>query len=159
MPQLDFSTFVSQLFWLFLSLSFLYLILSRIALPRISDVIEERKDIIAQDIDKAKALSNDTDLAIEELDIKIAEAKSKSLELINSSRKKILDLNDSEKRKFDEEISEEVKKAEDEIFTKKDLAMSRISEIAEEITAEMLSNILPGEVDKKSLEKLSKDIN
>tara|TARA_B100001146_G_scaffold38106_1_gene31772 strand:- start:109 stop:588 length:480 start_codon:yes stop_codon:yes gene_type:complete len=159
MPQLDFSTFVPQLFWLFLSLSFLYLILSRIALPRISDVIEERKDIIAQDIDKAKALSNDTDLAIEELDIKIAEAKSKSLELINSSRKKILDLNDSEKRKFDEEISEEVKKAEDEIFTKKDLAMSRISEIAEEITAEMLSNILPGEVDKKSLEKLSKDIN
>jgi len=135
------------------------LILSRIALPRISDVIEERKDIIAQDIDKAKALSNDTDLAIEELDIKIAEAKSKSLELINSSRKKILDLNDSEKRKFDEEISKEVKKAEDEILINKDLAMSRISEIAEEITAEMLSNILPGEVDKKSLEKLSKDIN
>ena len=159
MPQLDFSTFVPQLFWLFLSLSFLYLILSRIALPRISDVIEERKDIIAQDIDKAKALSNDTDLAIEELDIKIAEAKSKSLELINSSRKKILDLNDSEKRKFDEEILKEVKKAEDEILTNKDLAMSRISEIAEEITAEMLSNILPGEVDKKSLEKLSKDIN
>ncbi|SUZ68847.1 uncharacterized protein METZ01_LOCUS21701 [marine metagenome] len=159
MPQLDFSTFVPQLFWLFLSLSFLYLILSRIALPRISDVIEERKDIIAQDIDKAKALSNDTDLAIEELDIKIAEAKSKSLELINSSRKKILDLNDSEKRKFDEEISKEIKKAEDEILINKDLAMSRISEIAEEITAEMLSNILPGEVDKKSLEKLSKDIN
>ena len=159
MPQLDFSTFVPQLFWLFLSLSFLYLILSRIALPRISDVIEERKDIIAQDIDKAKALSNDTDLAIEELDIKIAEAKSKSLELINSSRKKILGLNDSEKRKFDEEISKEIKKAEDEILINKDLAMSRISEIAEEITAEMLSNILPGEVDKKSLEKLSKDIN
>jgi len=159
MPQLDFSTFVPQLFWLFLSLSFLYLILSRIALPRISDVIEERKDIIAQDIDKAKALSNDTDLAIEELDIKIAEAKSKSLEFINSSRKKILDLNDSEKRKFDEEISKEIKKAEDEILINKDLAMSRISEIAEEITAEMLSNILPGEVDKKSLEKLSKDIN
>ena len=159
MPQLDFSTFVPQLFWLFLSLSFLYLILSRIALPRISDVIEERKDIIAQDIDKAKALSNDTDMAIEELDIKIAEAKSKSLELINSSRKKILDLNDSEKRKFDEEISKEIKKAEDEILINKDLAMSRISEIAEEITAEMLSNILPGEVDKKSLEKLSKDIN
>ena len=159
MPQVDFSTFVPQLFWLFLSLSFLYLILSRIALPRISDVIEERKDIIAQDIDKAKALSNDTDLAIEELDIKIAEAKSKSLELINSSRKKILDLNDSEKRKFDEEISKEIKKAEDEILINKDLAMSRISEIAEEITAEMLSNILPGEVDKKSLEKLSKDIN
>ncbi len=159
MPQLDFSTFVPQLFWLFLSLSFLYLILSRIALPRISDVIEERKDIIAQDIDKAKALSSDADQAIEELDIKITEAKSKSLELINSSRKKILDMNDSEKKKFNEEISKEVKKAEDEILKNKDLAMSRISEISEDITSEMLSNILPGEADKKSLEKLYKDIN
>ncbi len=37
--------------------------------------------------------------------------------------------------------------------------MSRISEISEDITSEMLSNILPGEADKKSLEKLYKDIN
>ena len=112
-----------------------------------------------EDIDKAKALSSDADQAIEELDIKITEAKSKSLELINSSRKKILDMNDSEKKKFDEEISIEVKKAEDEILKNKDLAMSRISEISEDITSEMLSNILPGEADKKRLEKLYKDIN
>ena len=159
MPQLDFSTFVPQLFWLFLSLSILYLILSRVALPKISDVIEERKDIIAQDIDKAKALSSDADIAIEELDIKITEAKLKSLELINSSRQKIIDLNDNEKRKLDEEILKEIKKVEDEILKNKDLAMSRISEISEEIASAMLSNILPGDVDKKNLEKLSKDIN
>ncbi|MEE3165259.1 MAG: hypothetical protein VX241_01760 [Pseudomonadota bacterium] len=159
MPQLDFSTFVPQLFWLFLSLSILYLILSRVALPRISDVIEERKDIIAQDIDKAKALSGDADMAIEELEIKITEAKSKSLELINSSRQKIIDLNDNKKRKLDEEISKEVKNVEDEILKNKDLAMSRISEVSEEIASAMLSNILPGDVDKKNLEKLSKDIN
>ncbi len=68
-------------------------------------------------------------------------------------------MNDSEKKKFNEEISKEVKKAEDEILKNKDLAMSRISEISEDITSDMLSNILPGEADKKSLEKLYKDIN
>ncbi|MEC9393068.1 MAG: F0F1 ATP synthase subunit B', partial [Pseudomonadota bacterium] len=78
MPQLDFSTFLPQIFWLLFSLSILYLILSRYALPRISDVIEERKDIIAHDIDKAKEYSADTDKAIEDLNLKITEARSES---------------------------------------------------------------------------------
>ena len=67
MPQLDFSTFLPQIFWLFISLSFLYIVLSRYALPRVSDVIEERKDIIAQDIDSAKEYSVESEKAIEEL--------------------------------------------------------------------------------------------
>ena len=59
MPQLDFSTFMPQIFWLFVSLSILYLILSKYALPRVSDVIEERKDILAHDIDEAKKIQRE----------------------------------------------------------------------------------------------------
>ena len=71
MPQLDFSTFLPQIFWLFVSLTFLYIILSRYGLPRVSDVIEERKDIIAQDIDSAKKFSSETATAIDELNLKL----------------------------------------------------------------------------------------
>ena len=85
MPQLDFSTFLPQIFWLFISLSFLYIVLSRYALPRVSDVIEERKDIIAQDIDSAKKYSSETDIAIEELNMKLSEAKINSHEQMESS--------------------------------------------------------------------------
>ena len=81
MPQLDFSTFLPQIFWLFISLSFLYIVLSRYALPRVSDVIEERNDIIAQDIDSAKEYSLESEKATEELNLKLTEAKASSQNL------------------------------------------------------------------------------
>ena len=105
MPQLDFTTFIPQLFWLFLSLSFLYFILSRIALPRISDVIEERNDTITDDLDEAKALSIEAEKVVNEL-------KSKLEDAISSSQKSLMDdiqiylVNiSSERYKFEETIS------------------------------------------------------
>lgn len=53
MPQLDFTTFPSQIFWLIISLTVLYYILSRTALPRIAGAIEERQDAIEDDLDRA----------------------------------------------------------------------------------------------------------
>ena len=82
MPQLDFTTFIPQLFWLFLSLSFLYVILSRIALPRISDVIEERNDTITDDLDEAKALSIEAEKVVNEL-----KSKSKFVKITGSGIK------------------------------------------------------------------------
>ena len=76
MPQLDFTTFIPQLFWLFLCLSFLYIvILSKIALPRISDVIEERNDTITDDLDEAKALSLEAEKVVDELKSKLRRCK------------------------------------------------------------------------------------
>ena len=54
MPQLDFSTFPNQIFWLCVTLVVLYLILSRVALPRIATVLSERHGAIQRDLDKAE---------------------------------------------------------------------------------------------------------
>ena len=86
MPQLDFTTFLPQLFWLFISLSILYIMLSRIALPRISDVIEERKDTITDDLDEAKALSLEAEGVVEDLRAKLEDAKVQSQKNLMSER-------------------------------------------------------------------------
>ena len=130
MPQLDFSTFLPQIFWLFISLSFLYIILSRYALPRISDVIEERKDIIAQDIDSAKEYSEESEKAIEELNLKLSEAKVSSQNLINKSLQ--------------------------DIKEKKEIALDEISSISESLAVEMLENLSVGKIDKEKIASLSK---
>ena len=91
MPQLDFTTFIPQLFWLFISLSILYLMLSRIALPRISDVIEERKDTITDDLDEAKALSIEAESVVEDLRVKLEEAKAQSQKNLMTERQKNLE--------------------------------------------------------------------
>ena len=156
MPQLDFSTFLPQIFWLFISLSFLYIILSRYALPRVSDVIEERKDIIAQDIDSAKEYSEESEKAIEELNLKLSEAKTSSQNLINKSIQDIKEDSEIKKSSLIKEINNEISKAEGEIKEKKETALDEISSISESLAIEMLENLSVGEIDKVKIAALSK---
>ena len=159
MPQLDFSTFLPQIFWLFISLSFLYIILSRYALPRVSDVIEERKDIIAQDIDSAKKFSSETDLAIEELNMKLSEAKINSQSLMNDSLQKIKESNEEKKAILLKEINDDIVAAEAKIQEKKEESLSEISSVSEDIAIEMLGNLSIGEIDKEKVISLSRKVN
>ena len=159
MPQLDFSTFLPQIFWLFVSLSFLYIVLSRYALPRVSDVIEERKDIIAQDIDSAKKFSSETDLAIEELNMKLSEAKINSQSLMNDSLQKIKKSNEEKKALLFKEINDDILAAEGEIQEKKEKSLSELSSISEDIAIEMLENLSIGEIDKEKVISLSRKAN
>ena len=159
MPQLDFSTFLPQIFWLFISLSFLYIVLSRYALPRVSDVIEERKDIIAQDIDSAKEYSEESEKAIEELNLKLSEAKTSSQNLINKSIQDIKEDSEIKKSSLIKKINNEISEAEGEIKEKKETALAEISSISESLAIEMLENLSIGEIDKGKIAALSKMAN
>ena len=156
MPQLDFSTFLPQIFWLFISLSFLYIVLSRYALPRVSDVIEERKDIIAQDIDSAKEYSAESEKAIEELNLKLSEAKTSSQNLINKSLQDIKEDNEIKKSSLIKEINNEISEVEGEIKEKKETTLGEIPSISESLAIEMLENLSVGEIDKGKIATLSK---
>ena len=159
MPQLDFSTFIPQIFWLFVSLSILYLILSKYALPRVSDVIEERKDIIAHDIDEAKKFSLDSERAIEDLSLKMSKAKSESQQIINNALIEVKDKNEAKKEKIILEINEEILDAEKEIFVKKEIALKDVAKISKELAKEMLDNLSIGKVDSKKLSNPSGKVN
>ena len=159
MPQLDFSTFLPQIFWLLISLSFLYIVLSRYALPRVSDVIEERKDIIAQDIDSAKEYSAESEKAIEELNLKLSEAKANSQNLINKSLQDIKEDNEIKKSSLIKEINDEILEAESKIKEKKETALDEASSISETLAIEMLENLSVGEIDKGKIATLSKMAN
>ena len=159
MPQLDFSTFLPQIFWLLISLSFLYIVLSRYALPRVSDVIEERKDIIAQDIDSAKEYSAESEKAIEELNLKLSEAKANSQNLINKSLQDIKEDNEIKKSSLIKEINDEILEAESKIKEKKETALDEVSSISETLAIEMLENLSVGEIDKGKIATLSKMAN
>ena len=159
MPQLDFSTFLPQIFWLFISLSFLYIVLSRYALPRVSDVIEERKDIIAQDIDSAKEYSEESEKSIEELNLKLSEAKTSSQNLINKSIQDIKEDSEIKKSSLIKKINNEISEAEGEIKEKKETALAEISSISESLAIEMLESLSVGEIDKGKIAALSKTDN
>ena len=159
MPQLDFTTFIPQLFWLFISLSFLYLMLSRIALPRISDVIEERKDTITDDLDEAKALSIEAESVVEDLKVKLEEAKAQSQKNLLTERQKSLEEISLKRNEFEEKVSKDIALSENDINKSKESALKDISSVAEDIAEEMLNNLFVKKVEKKDLNKFSKNLN
>jgi len=159
MPQLDFTTFLPQLFWLFLSLSVLYVVLSRIALPRISDVIEERKDTITDDLDEAKSLSLEADGVVEDLRIKIEEAKLQSQKNLMTERQISLEKISLKRKEFEDKALKDITSSENTITESKHLALKDISLVAEDIAEEMLNNLFVKKVEKKDLSKFSKNLN
>ena len=159
MRLLDFSTFLPPIFLLFFSLSILYLILSKYALPRVSDVIEERKDIIAHDIDEAKKFSLDSKKAIEDLTLKMSKAKSESQQIVNNALIEVKSKNETKKEKIILEINDELLDAEKEIFEKKEIALKDVTKISKELAKEMLDNLSIGKVDSKKLSNLSGKVN
>ena len=159
MPQLDFTTFLPQLFWLFISLSVLYLMLSKIALPRISDVIEERKDTITDDLDEAKSLSIEAKNVVEDLRIKLDEAKIQSQKNLMDERQRNLEKISLKRKEFEDKVSKDILSSESKINKSKSSALVDISSVAEDIAEEMLNNLFVKKVEKKDLSKFSKNLN
>ena len=159
MPQLDFTTFIPQLFWLFLCLTILYFVLSKIALPRISDVIEERNDTITDDLDEAKSLSLEAEKVVEDLKSKLEEARSISQKNLMDERQKNLEIISSKRKHFEENVSKEISSSEKEIKKNKIKALKDASSLAEDIAEEIINNLFVKKVSKKDLNKFSKDLN
>ncbi len=85
MPQLDPSLFPTQLFWLALTLIPLYLVLWRVALPRVSDVRAARRERIEDDLKKAEALKAEADEALAGYKAMIAQAADKAREALREA--------------------------------------------------------------------------
>ena len=86
LPQMDISTFPSQLFWLIITFTALYLFMWKFVIPRLSTTIEERKDKISNDINDAEHLNSEASKILENYDDKMNSASLESNEIVSSSK-------------------------------------------------------------------------
>ena len=85
MPQLNPEFFVSQLFWLVVTFSFLLVFLWRISLPRIGNVLEKRERKINEDLTTAKELQAEAEKIQDMIENQLKKARADSSEMIKSS--------------------------------------------------------------------------
>ena len=84
MPQLEITTYPSQIFWLVVSFLILYLIMSRIIIPRISSVIKSRETEIKNNIHISEQLYKDTEIINDELEKVRKDTETEAKEIINN---------------------------------------------------------------------------
>jgi F-type H+-transporting ATPase subunit b len=153
MPQLDIAFYPSQIIWLVVSFVLLYLAMSRIALPRISEVLEKRRDCIEGDLDKAEALKKEADEVLAAYEQSIAETKAQALDVVKQASDQLAKESAARHAKLSAALAEQVKAAESTIAQAKANALADIKNIAEDITHQVTTKLIGiKKVDKRQLQ-------
>lgn len=145
LPQLDTSTFASQLFWLIITFSFLYWVMSRIALPRLQGVILDRRNKIQGDLDEAAGAKRASEAALANYDKALADARAKALKLGDELRNKAQAEANAKNDAVSKQLAADTQKAEARIAEMRAGAMSRLAVIARDTAAEIVEK-LTGEI-------------
>ena len=158
-PPFDASTFPSQIFWLVISFTILYVVLSRVILPKLGGVIEQRKGRIAADIDEAARLKAEADDALVEMEKQLAKARADARAKAELTRSeidaKIAEASATKAAELDVKLTE----AEDRIEAMKSSAMANVSSIATATTSAILSQLGSSATDAEIAASVSKSVS
>lgn len=159
-PPFDPATFPSQLLWLAISFAALYLLMSKVALPRVGSILADRKARIDADLAAADASRQKTDAAIAAYETALAEAKSKAQGIAAQTSDAIKAELATKRQAVEADLSAKVSAAETRIAATKAEAMTHVDEIAAE-TAQTVVTQLVGDIPtdgvKAAVAKASKE--
>ena len=150
MPQLDFSTWPNQIFWLAVTLVAIYLILTRIAMPRISAVLAERRGTITNDLAAAEELKQKAVEAEKAYNDALAAARSEAAKIVAKARADIQADLDAATAKADAEIAERTATSEARIAEIRAGAVASVTEVAKDTAKEIVA-ALGGKADARAV--------
>ncbi|MFA7428865.1 MAG: F0F1 ATP synthase subunit B' [Rhodospirillaceae bacterium] len=146
MPQFDPASFASQLFWLAVTFVVLYIVVSRFAIPRIGEVLEQRQKMVDDDLDRAQQFKAETDEAIKTYEKALAGARAQAHDMLRQATDEISKASEARNREVGAKLAAQIKEGEARIGRARDEAMASVKDIAAGVaaaTAERLVGITP----------------
>ena len=150
MPQLDFSTWPNQIFWLAVTLVVSYFVLTRVALPRIGAVLAERSSTITNDLAAAEELKQKAVQAEKAYNEALAQARAEAAKIVAEAKAVIQQDLDAATAKADAEIAAKAAESEKAIAEIRAGALESVTEVAKETARELVS-VLGGKADARSI--------
>ena len=147
-PPFNPATFASQLFWLVIAFVVLYVLMAKVALPRVGSIIENRQKRIADDLAGAASLKAESDAAIAAYEKALADARARAQAIANETRDTQAAAAEVTRKKLEGELNAKLAEAEKTIAATKSAAMSNVRGIAEDATraiVERLIGTVPGD--------------
>jgi F-type H+-transporting ATPase subunit b len=141
-PPFQSETFASQLVWLAITFVALYLLMSRVALPRIGSIFEERRDRIADDLAEAQRLKDDSDVAITNYEKALADARNRAQALANDTREQMSAQADERRKALEQQLNAKLAEAERQIAATKTSAMTNVRGIAVDAAAAIVECLI-----------------
>ena len=151
-PPFEKDTFASQLVSLLVAFVALYLIVSRIALPRVGSLLDERANKIEGDLAAAQKLRDESDGALKAYESELAAARSRAQAIGAETREKLSAASEAERKSLEERLAVKLADAEKTIASTRETAMGNVRGIAADAAAaivQQLTGVLP---DSKSVD-------
>ncbi len=157
MPQLNPEFWISQVFWLVLTFGILYLVLSKLVLPKISDNLETRKSQILENIETAEKQREESEDKIKQFEKIILESKIEAKNYFNDRRQKILEDINKKRIALEKDIDDEISAVEEEINKLKNTSGEKITKIAIETSSDLINQLIGEEVNNSSISAIVED--
>ena len=141
-PPFNPTTFASQLFWLAIAFVLLYVLMAKVALPRVGGIIENRQKRIADDLAGAASLKADSDAAIAAYEKALADARARAQAIANETRDKQAAEADVTRKKLEGELNAKLAEAEKTIAATKHAAMLNVRGIAADATKAIVERLI-----------------
>ena len=145
-PPFQKDTFASQLVSLVIAFVALYLIVSRIALPRVGGLLDARQNAIEGDLAAAQKLKDESDSALKAYESELAAARSRAQAISNETREKLNAAAEAQRKTLEDQLSVKLADAEKTIASTREAAMSNVRGIAADAAAaivQRLTGIMP----------------
>ena len=162
LPQLDFNTYPSLIFWSVVSLIIGYILMKYLVTPNIKSILNNRETNIQNDLVKAKTSSQETDKIKENIINSQTELKSRSQLIVNQAISETKQNIEKKEKDINKKLNEKVIKAEKQIMETQKLVIKEVISNAEELTAKVIQNLTDLKYDKvegkKAINTASKNI-
>ena len=157
MPQLNPEFWISQIFWLIITFGILFIVLTKVILPKISDNLETRKSQILENIETADKQKEESQKKIDKYEKIILDSKLKAKSYFNETREKILDDINKKRAALEKDLDEEISEVEKELSDLKNKSREKINKIAAETSAELIKELIGEEVNSSSIAAIVED--
>lgn len=142
LPQLDLSTYSSQIVWLVITFVILYVLMSKMALPRIGEVLEERQNKIDDNLAKAEELKAQAEAASDAYETSLSTARSKAQEAIRVVKDKAASEASSRQSALNEKLKAQVSESEQAIAVARDEALAGIKDVATDVASSVVEKLI-----------------
>ena len=157
-PPFNKDTFASQLLWITLAFVGLYLLMSRVALPRIGSIIEDRRQRIASDFAEAERLKAESDAASVAYEKSLADARSRAQALANETREREAKAAESARKALDAKLNAQIGEAEKTIAARRSAAMTNVQGIATGAAAAIIERLIGSAPASREVEAAVADV-
>jgi len=151
-PPFESHTFASQLVWLAISFVVLYVIVSRLALPRVGNILAARQKAIADDLAAAQKLRDESDNALKAYETELANARNKAQAIGAETRDKLNAQSEQERKTLEDRLAVKLAEAEKTIAGTRAAAMSNVREIASDAATTIVHQLTGVQPDAKAVE-------